>query len=221
MDMAHVSEETMCQFLEFCYTGDYSELGEEPESPEPSSSGIRKFLDEKDGACEEEEKEEEEELYPPSEQLLPNAKLYVLADMYNIPRLKDLAFGKLTARIVEIGYCHGEGTDAFIRLFKYAFENLPEREEMDQLLEYLGKYTAWALNMFREDEDFLNLFAGNYRVDFIKLILGNLQECNSAPWHPDVFRSTYSPCYIPPESIVYFREGTEERVVDSSPTPTF
>lgn len=167
MDMAHVSEETMCQFLEFCYTGDYPEL-----KKEPKCSGWGDDDDNEEGP-------------PSSEQLLPNAKLYVFADMYNIPQLKEIAFSKITAHIVRISYSlWDKEIEEFVQLFKYTFENLPEREEMDQLLEYLGKYAAWALNKFKQSENFLNLFVGNDRVDFIKLIFDNVREGSDAPWQP-------------------------------------
>lgn len=162
MDMAHVPEETMFQFLEFCYTGDYPELEEESGSSEPMKS-------------------------PSFQKLLPNANLYVLGDMYNITPLKDIAFDKLTAHIVEIGN-RLEGRReirAVIQLFEYAFENLPEREDqVDPLLEYLGKYAAWALDKFSENKDFISIFAGNNRVDFVKLIFSNVPNSSVAPWEP-------------------------------------
>lgn len=162
MDMAHVPEETMFQFLEFCYTGDYPELEEESESSEPmTSSSFQK--------------------------LLPNANLYVLGDMYNITLLKDIAFDKLTAHIIEIGNRLEERKeiDAVIQLFEYAFENLPEREDqIDPLLEYLGRYAAWALDKFRESKDFISLFAGSNRADFVKLIFSNVPNSPTAPWEP-------------------------------------
>lgn len=153
MDMSHVSEETMCQFLEFCYTGNYTELAMEEDSEVPL------------------------------QQLLPNARLYVLGDMYNIQRLKDVAFDKITAEIISFEYHRLDQDEVgiFIRLFEYALGNLPEREEMDPLLEYFGTYAGWALHKFRENEDFLSLLLGGNRMDFIKVIFSNLIEGES-PW---------------------------------------
>lgn len=154
MDMMHVSEETMGQFLEFCYTGDYSQLVNEA-GGEP---------------------------YPPSQQLLPNTELYILGDMYNIQNLKDLALAKIEKGIREVSYNIDEPeTKVFVRLFERAFEDLPEREVADPLLRLLAKYAAWALETLREDKCFINLFMGNDRTDFIALILGNLRK-GSIPW---------------------------------------
>lgn len=167
MDMVHVSEETMCRFLEFCYTGDYPE-------PTASSSPDTK----------QEEGDKEEEVYASFQKLLPNANLYVLSDMYNIGSLKDNAFAKITAHIIEIGdRLEEKEMKAVVELFEYAFENLPEREnQVDPLLDYLGRYTAWALHRFRENEDFMSLFVGSDRSDFLRLIFNNVRNLDSPPW---------------------------------------
>ncbi|KAH0605441.1 uncharacterized protein H6S33_004663 [Morchella sextelata] len=195
MEMEHVTPQTMCQFLEFCYTGEYSEFADD--------------IIDGDGTGEEEEQEEQEEqeeaevdrrewdammmrevcgevfvcdTEPKIEPrvgirtLVPHAKLYVLGDMYNIPRLKSRAYWNINEMIEKLEN-RGRSTwvaDVYVDLVRYACDNLPERAGgggVDPLVEYLAGCAACKLGSLCGNKRFLELLSTGGREDFTRAFL--------------------------------------------------
>jgi len=122
-----------------------------------------------------------------------HTKLYVLADRFNIPSLKDLAFSKIATLHTELGKVT-ERADllATLAAVTYAYDNLlahsgslgdsgpaPER-----LLRYFAQYIAWALEIFRYNDEFIKLLASN--SDFAEALVVCCSPALVPPWITDV-----------------------------------
>jgi len=122
-----------------------------------------------------------------------HTKLYVLADRFNIPPLKDLAFSNIAALLAELGRV-SERADLLMTVaaVTYAYDNLlahsgslgdsgpaPER-----LLRYFAQYIAWDLEIFRYNEEFIKLLASN--SDFAEALVVCCNPALVPPWITDV-----------------------------------
>lgn len=169
MRMEHVTPQTMCQFLEFCYTGKYAEFADD------TIDG--------DGTGEKKEKAEVDDgrvegklgdlLRVPA--LMAHGRLYVFGDMYNVQRLKDEALSNINDISRDIGICSRRKrmpdyvAEECVNLMRYACDNLPERPAgrgMDKLVEYLACFAAWGLKYFIQSKRFMELLSTRGRVDF-------------------------------------------------------
>lgn len=125
--------------------------------------------------------------------LLYHTKIYVLADRFNIPLLKDLAFSKITTLLAELGMV-AERADlvAIVAAVEYAYDNLlahsgsssdsgptPER-----LLQYFTRYISWTLDVFRSNDEFLKLLASN--SDFAEALVVSCSPALTPPWVMDI-----------------------------------
>ncbi|RPB23927.1 hypothetical protein L211DRAFT_785969, partial [Terfezia boudieri ATCC MYA-4762] len=115
-----------------------------------------------------------------------HTKIYVLADRFNIPLLKDLAFSKITALLAELGMV-AEHTDlvAIVAAVKYAYENLltnvsSSGAPLERLLRYFIQYISWALDAFRSNDEFKKLLAGN--SDFAEALVVSCNPALTPPW---------------------------------------
>ncbi|KAF8458290.1 hypothetical protein BGX38DRAFT_1265034 [Terfezia claveryi] len=128
---------------------------------------------------------------PKSSAALPyHTKIYVLADRFNIPLLKDLAFSKITALLAELGMVT-EHTDlvAIVAAVKYAYDNLLTNISsnglpLERLLQYFIQYISWALDAFRSNEEFRKLLAAN--SDFSEALVMGCNPTLTPPWIMDV-----------------------------------
>ncbi|KAI5779197.1 hypothetical protein DFH27DRAFT_587339 [Peziza echinospora] len=133
--------------------------------------------------------------------LLVHAKLYALADRFNVTSLRDLAFSKCTALLVEYGELSDtEDIIDIVGAMRFAFENLPSRNMFDNmnptvggsfssasigdksLLVYLGKYASWNLDSLKAQKDFVRLIEDN--AEFAKAVLCYSVQATDAPWVP-------------------------------------
>lgn len=181
----------MERFLEWAYTGDYPEqtphetstTGNTPDDAASTASGSTTTTTAKDKKG---GKEKSALKSAPSSHLIIHARLYALADRFNVTGLKGLAFTKLTDILVELDYLTDprDIKDA-IAMIAYAFENLPvasgESGGMgEKLLDYLVQYAAWSLGALRVHEEFWELVEGE--ADFAKGVLAGVEEAEIAPW---------------------------------------
>lgn len=127
---------------------------------------------------------------PSSSAILPyHTKIYVLADRFNIPLLKDLAFSKITALLADLGMV-AERTDlvAMVTAVTYAFDNLlvhsgspsDSGSTLERLLQYFTQYFSWALDAFRSNDEFKKLLTSN--SDFAEALVVNCSPTLTPPW---------------------------------------
>lgn len=132
-----------------------------------------------------------------------HAKLYVLADRFNISALEDLAFSRITALLASIGMVSlrkdiVEVSAAIV----YAYENFPLRAGVpitdtpvaptERLLRYLTHFIAWALEIFKYNDRFMELLASC--PDFTDALVGACSPALMPPW--DDWRSDGTSVYI-------------------------
>ncbi|RPB23932.1 hypothetical protein L211DRAFT_825130 [Terfezia boudieri ATCC MYA-4762] len=133
-------------------------------------------------------------LAPKSAAALPyHTKIYVLADRFNIPLLKNLAFSKITALLAELGMV-AERTDlvAMVTAVTYAYDNLLVHSRkpsvsgstLERLLQYFTQYISWALDAFRSNDEFKKLLASN--SDFAEALVVSCSPALTPPWIMDV-----------------------------------
>jgi len=162
MEVGHVSPDTMHQFMEFCYSGDY--LHAENSSDDP--------LRDKDAT----------QALP---LLLTHARLYVLADMFNIASLKELSRKKIIALTPFFGLLedrtHGL---AMISLMDYVLHNMPAATETpDKLVKFLARYAGFLIEELGEYPEFHAVLASSAREDFFREFCRCLRaEEDEAPW---------------------------------------
>ena len=123
-----------------------------------------------------------------------HTKIYVLADRFNIPLLKDLAFSKTTALLAELQMI-AERADlvAMVTAVTYAFDNLlPHSGDsssssgptLERLLRYFTQYISWALDAFRSNDEFKKLVASN--SDFAEALIESCSPALTPPWVMDI-----------------------------------
>ena len=116
----------------------------------------------------------------------------MLADRFNITKLKDLAYSKTTLIFVQCGMvADGSDVDAVMAAVVYAFRNLPlsvqnvwcSRNYLDskeKLLVYMARYIAWARDSFQENVMFLELLEAC--PDFAVALVVSSGASLVAPW---------------------------------------
>ncbi|KAL7269477.1 hypothetical protein RUND412_007863 [Rhizina undulata] len=155
MDLNDVSEGTIARFCQWAYTGDYYDVfshitepvktGKTTPSYKPPSSTI-----EKASPVEPQTESEESPLI--------HARVYVFADKFNIPGLKNVSFNKLKAMLKKFGQLKDDmQRKLIIQLIAYSFGNLPARAKRDKLLVWLGKYAAIMIAKLRRFPEFFDI----------------------------------------------------------------
>lgn len=98
-----------------------------------------------------------------------HTKVYVLGDRFNITKLKDLTFSKITALFMRCGKVTDKGdVDAVMEAVAYAYDKLPLSVQQgpfslnnlhvkERLLVYMARYAAWARDSLHRSETFINL----------------------------------------------------------------
>ncbi|KAF8418880.1 hypothetical protein EV426DRAFT_539193, partial [Tirmania nivea] len=128
---------------------------------------------------------------PKTSAALPyHTKIYVLADRFNIPVLKDLAFSKITALLAELGMV-AERADlvSIVTAVTYAYDNLlahsgSPSSTPERLLRYFTQYISWALDSFRSNDEFFTLLASN--SEFAEALVVNCSPALTPPWVMDM-----------------------------------
>lgn len=192
MTLADEREDTVARFIEWVYTGQYPDP--EPPSEDPTVAGETeeaRFIaainslstsDRQEALLQSNSSDLEEDGDPV---LMAHAMLYVFADRFNVQKLKQQTFAKLTARIVTIDVPRKRKSRlAIIYLVSYAFGNLPQCRPSEPLLEYLGVYASWILESLREEPEFFDLLESD--IDFLKELLRHVRRGNKAPWGVEV-----------------------------------
>ena len=115
----------------------------------------------------------------------------MLADRFNITKLKDLAFSKITALFVECGMVADKSdVDSVMEAVAYAYDKLPFSVQQacslgnlnvkEKLLVYMAQYTAWARDSLRMSETFVNLL-GDCPEFAVALLFGSI-TAPVPPW---------------------------------------
>ena len=123
--------------------------------------------------------------------ILFHTKLYVLGDRFNITKLKDYAFSKISTLFVECGMVADKSdVDAVMEAVAYAFDKLPFSVQQacslgnlnvkERLLVYMAQYTAWARDSLRMNETFVNLL-GDCPEFAVALLFGSI-TAPVPPW---------------------------------------
>ena len=73
---------------------------------------------------------------------LHHARLYTLADKWDINQLKSLALQKLHKSLIDFEISEARYTDV-VDLVRFAYENTPDRPEIDDLRELVSAYVAF------------------------------------------------------------------------------
>ena len=123
-----------------------------------------------------------------------HTKVYVLADRFNLPKLKDLAFNNITTLYAKSGRAPLESdVDAVMGSVTYAFRNLPFSvsaqkvhcspnylDSKEKLLVYMARYIAWARDAFQTNVAFLDLLAEC--PEFAVALVVSSRATLAAPW---------------------------------------
>jgi len=145
-----------------------------------------------------------------SSTLLTHIKVYVLSDRFNIAPLKELAFAKISALLTDMGMVKSRvGILAMTEAVIYAYENLPlcrgktkssstmstdtdttPIAPTERLLNYLAQYIAWALDIFRYNDEFMRLIADN--PDFTEALIASCRPASIPPWILDAASASSS-----------------------------
>ena len=124
--------------------------------------------------------------------LLFHTKIYVLGDRFNITKLKDLAFSKITTLFVDCGMVADKhDVDAVMEAVAYAFDKLPlsvkqgpccldDLNVKEKLLVYMARYVAWARDSLRMSETFVDLLRDC--PEFAVGLLFNSRSASTPPW---------------------------------------
>lgn len=112
-----------------------------------------------------------------------HTKIYAFAERFNIQKLKEDVC-KVAATTLEAlqGYPHLDDADLtdLTTVFEYAYSNLPVKT--DKLIQLYTRYIAWALEILRTRQDFLDLFRTN--SDLAKAVLLCVRRISRPPWEP-------------------------------------
>ncbi|KAH8154802.1 uncharacterized protein LAJ45_01333 [Morchella importuna] len=176
MRMEHVTPQTMCQFLEFCYTGKYAEFADDGDKKRRAEVQAEKPTWKQAGILK-------------ASALMSHAKLYVLGDIYNVQRLKNEALRNINEIMKDLSAGPQsrmpDVAEECINLMRYACDNLPERSAergIDPLVKYLAHCAAWGLDFFRNKLP--ELLSTGGRVDFTETFLALLRfrGVEGPPW---------------------------------------
>ncbi|KAI0597468.1 hypothetical protein F4775DRAFT_560329, partial [Biscogniauxia sp. FL1348] len=95
---------------------------------------------------------------PYSEVFLSHARLYVLADCYDIQNLRTLSLQKLHRILVDIKLGTAQVAD-FVKLAEYSYQNTVHQCGRDELQTLLAKYMACRIEVFWSSTAFRELLA--------------------------------------------------------------
>ena len=122
--------------------------------------------------------------------LLFHTKIYVLGDRFNITKLKDLAFSRITTLFVDRGMVADKSdVDAIVEAIAYAYDNLPLSQGPlsldsfnveEKLLVYMAQYAAWARDSLRMNAVFVNLLRDC--PEFAIALLFSSTAASIPPW---------------------------------------
>jgi len=160
--MMDVSPDTMHRFMEFCYSGDY--LHAEYNSDDPLK-----------------DKEATQAL----SLLLTHARLYVLADRYNIVSLKELSRKKIIALTPFFGQLENRAHGlAMISLMDYVLHNIPvANKTSDELVKFLARYAGFLIEKLLEYPEFHKVVEISVRGEFFREFCRYLKAGEGeAPW---------------------------------------
>ncbi|KAL9622933.1 MAG: hypothetical protein Q9160_002651 [Pyrenula sp. 1 TL-2023] len=167
---------TVARFVEWAYKGDYSaNLPVEHSAEEISRLRDIAEADPAGSEIENLAKRIRDTTVDENHILLCHARVYIFGDAYLIPGLKTLAFDKLTKGVQRADKYNSLDRDtAIIKLLDYCFSNLhPD----DELLDFLGQYTAFRIHKLREIPNFLDIVP---KVGYA--ILPYIGRCTEPPW---------------------------------------
>ncbi|KAF8459926.1 hypothetical protein BDZ91DRAFT_740598 [Kalaharituber pfeilii] len=150
--------------------------------------------------------------------LLGHTKIYVLADRFNTVALKDLAYNKITALLVDLGMvAAANDVEAVMTAVSYAFGNLPFSTSStrisaptEKLLNYFAQYTSWALDVFRTNLEFCSLLENS--PDFARALVTNSRSAATPPWSSIITdtgigsTATLDVCAIPDKDNILCRQ---------------
>ena len=122
--------------------------------------------------------------------ILFHTKVYVLADRFNITKLKDLAFSKVTTLFVDLGMVADKpDVDAVMEAIAYAYDKLPlshgplslhNLNLKERLLVYMARYTAWARDSLQTNKTLMNLLGDC--PEFAVALLFSSRTASTPPW---------------------------------------
>ena len=153
--------------------------------------------------------------------ILFHTKVYALSDRFNVTKLKDLAYSKITALFVECGMVADKSDmDAVMEAVTYAFGHLtlsvqkgpfsPDSlNSKEKLLVYMVRYMAWARDSFQKNEAFLHLL--EECPEFAIALVFTSRSASAPPWSETVNDETERHIWQP---LVSFRQ--RPRVLERS-----
>ncbi|KAL3471155.1 hypothetical protein BJX99DRAFT_238031 [Aspergillus californicus] len=158
-----VSEETLAYFIQWAYTGDYPALIYEP----PSTDSLNNPLP-------------------------PQLALYVFCNIYLVPDLKSIVFGRVVAatKLLDAPW-RSCSSRILTDMLRYVFSLLLAD---DPVLEMLVQFAAYRIAELRQDDDFLELIRD--LPAFEARLLGLLIGPKSPPWAAPIaidFEYTWRP----------------------------
>ena len=114
-----------------------------------------------------------DEMY--TEVLLSHAAVYVLADRFLMPGLKQLALHKLHKTLVCFKLFPERVSDV-VALLKYTYDKTGHKDPIDELRDVVLDYATWALEDLQADESFNELLrgGGDFVVDLVTRTLRRL-----------------------------------------------
>ena len=117
--------------------------------------------------------------------LLFHTKIYVFADRFNITKLKDFAFSKITTLFEDCGMVAGKSdVDAVVEAVAYAHDKLPlsldNLNVKEKLLVYMARYAAWARASLRINAVFVNMLRDC--PEFAIALLFSSTAASTPPW---------------------------------------
>ena len=132
--------------------------------------------------------------------LLKHLRLYVFADKFNVPTLKELAESRFHSEVshvtVEPNILSDEPNNesdvaCLIILTGYACDNLPSS---DPVLKFLARYAAWNLEWLRGETSFSDLILA--QPDFLKELLMNVSGPKTRPTAPQKHTPQVERAYV-------------------------
>ncbi|KAJ5176636.1 uncharacterized protein N7482_002513 [Penicillium canariense] len=175
------SQDTVAQFIEWAYRGDYTEMMLAPiEVPQP-----KQLKDSAELPNPELTGNENKALQ--AHTLLCHLRLYIFSDVYFVSGLKELAFEKFTAALENMGKPRNLNEQlAVIDCLSLAFSRVPLH---DKLIEWLAQYAAWCLDKLRLQSQFHDLLQ---RVPALSSrMMDTVNPANEAPWNTTASSRNY------------------------------
>jgi len=146
-------EDTLALFSEWAYTGSYAIVDDTPASqpldpskqPQPPANA------------------------DPWPRLRLHLQLYVFADKFNVPTLKQLAKANFSREINPVELTRGGDVSGLISVIEYAYDNL---QDSDSVPKFLARYASWRLSLLRARDEFIQLISTH--PEFAKELLATV-----------------------------------------------